>query len=251
MRNASNREKGVMDHENGLCEKGGQDLIWDHFQNEGSGYFVNSLARLKYLASYLRPGWRILNIGVGDGTLERLALSKGCDVFCLDPSARAVERLRSELKLGEKARVGYSQRLPFEDDEFDAVVMSEVLEHLSEEELQRTLKECLRVLCVGGLFIGTVPADERLFENHVVCPSCGHIFHRWGHAQEFSEQRLRGLLGRCFGNCVVKRKFFGNWQDLNWKGKLGFVLKVVSLRLGLKGGGETFVFWSRKRTWIS
>lgn len=235
-----------MDSQAQVCGSEKQDLIWDYFQNEGSDSFANSLARLTYLAEHLKRGWRILNIGVGNGVLERLAIAKGCDVWCLDPSSRAIERLRSELRLEHRAQVGYSQALPFKDSEFDAIVMSEVLEHLSDAVLQLTLKECLRTLRDGGLFIGTVPADEKLFESQVVCPECGKIFHRWGHVQEFSEERLKGLLEQHFGNCVVKRKYFGNWGGLNWKGRMFYILKSLNVALGVKGGGETLFFCAKK-----
>lgn len=229
-----------------MYSKSGQEKIWDYFQNEGVASFSNSIGRLRYLARFLKPKFRILNIGVGNGAFEHFALEKGCDVYCLDPNQRAIERVRSELKLGDKACVGYSQSLPFNALEFDVVVMSEVLEHLSDEALEKTIDECYRVLKQGGLFIGTVPADEKLSESYVACPNCGNLFHRWGHLQEFSERRLKRLLERQFVDCIVKRKFFSNFESLNWKGKFIYFLKKLAIRLGVKGSGETLFFMARK-----
>ena len=79
----------------------------------------------------------------------------------------------------EKAAVGYSDAIPFPNAHFDVVVMSEVLEHLPEDVLTSSLCEVDRVLRLHGRFIGTVPADEELAANQVVCPRCGEVFHRW------------------------------------------------------------------------
>ena len=155
-----------------------QGKIWEHFQNEGIDSFSQSRGRLEFLVRRLAPGLRVLNIGVGNGTFEALSLRKGLDVWSLDPSERAIARLRQELALGEKAQVGFSQNIPFPDEHFDAVIMSEVLEHLDDLVLEATLSEIHRVLRRDGMFLGTVPARENLADSHVVCPHCAHQFHR-------------------------------------------------------------------------
>lgn len=223
-----------------------QDKIWDYFQNEGIDSFAQSHERQKFLVKHLESGMRVLNIGIGNGVLERLAHAKSVDIHCLDPSELAIENLRSSLCIGQKAQVGYSQTMPFKNQEFHVVIMSEVLEHLSDDVMEQTIKECHRVLCRGGTFIGTVPADEKLSENNVVCPDCGKIFHRWGHVQEFSENRLRGYLERQFSQCILSRRYFGSWSSMNWKGKIGFMLKRLTISIGIKGGGESFFFIARK-----
>jgi SAM-dependent methyltransferase len=223
-----------------------QEKIWNYFQNEGVDSFSQSLERMEFLLNSITQGMRVLNIGVGNGTLERLALAKNIDISCLDPSERAIDSIRSSLGIGEKAQVGFSQSLPFPNQQFDVVIMSEVLEHLSDEVFAQTLIECRRVLCDGGRFIGTVPADEILFENNVVCPDCGKLFHRWGHVQEFSKQRLKVRLQTQFDHCVITRQYFGSWQHLNWKGRVRYCLKTLAVSLGIKGGSESFFFIARK-----
>ena len=101
----------------------GQEKIWEHFQNEGLESFSQSRGRLEFLVRYLSSATRVLNIGVGNGVLESLAVIKGVDIWSLDPSERSIERLRQLLGVGEKAQVGYSQAMPFADSHFDAVVM--------------------------------------------------------------------------------------------------------------------------------
>jgi hypothetical protein len=125
--------------------------------------------------------------------------------------------------------------------------MTEVLEHLSDEVLNMTIKECFRVLRIGGIFLGTVPAEEDMFENQVVCPDCAKIFHRWGHVQSFSSDNLRMILSSMFKAVIIKRKYFGNWRALNWKGKVSWLLKQTALNMGIKGGGENFFFFGIKQ----
>lgn len=140
----------------------------------------------------------MLNIGVGEGYLEQRLRAKGCAVFSLAPSEAAIKRLQKEFGMAEAAKIGSSQNIPFADDKFDVVVMSEVLEHLENGILAQALAEVYRVLKTGRAFIGTIPARENVEEQMVVCPECGHHFHRWGHVQSFDMPGLRVLLGKSF-----------------------------------------------------
>lgn len=221
-----------------------QDKIWEAFQNDESLIAVGfpTRRRFKFLANRVLLGSRVLNIGVGNGYLESLLVEKGADVSCLDPSSTAIQRIRERLDLGEKAQVGYSQSLPFSDASFDYVIMSEVLEHLDNMVLEETLTEVRRVLRTGGQFVGTVPADENLQASIVVCPCCGERFHRWGHVQSFSQERLSRLLNLHFENVRVRRMYFIDCQRLNWKGKLSGALMAVQAVMGVKGSNQNFYF---------
>jgi SAM-dependent methyltransferase len=207
-----------------------QDRIWEYYQNDARENFRGSHGRLVYLIRELSPKSKVLNIGVGDGSFEKLALAAGHDVYSLDPSATSIEALRSAHQLGAKAQVGYSQKIPFPDASFQIVVMSEVLEHLEEQVLTQTIAEVSRVLVSGGCFIGTVPDSEDLSQNMIVCLHCGEAFHRWGHQQSFTQERLHSVLGRNFERIeIVRLKFLPKCFPTSTM-KLWFVLKPI-LRL--------------------
>ena len=155
--------------------------------------------------------------------------------------------VRERFGLGESAQVGFSQNIPFPDGQFDVVVMCEVLEHISDEVRAASFREITRVLKPGGRLIGTVPADENLLDNRVVCPHCGEVFHRWGHLQSFSEPRLRGLLAEQFRNVAISRHFFGEVRTVNWKGRLSWALKKALVAAGVRGNFESFFFSATRR----
>ncbi|HXG24881.1 MAG TPA: class I SAM-dependent methyltransferase [Chthonomonadales bacterium] len=218
--------------------------IWDYYQNDEAMRKIafTARARHQFLARQIPSGAQVLNIGVGDGGLERILVAKGVRVSALDPSEKTIAWLGQELHLGDRARVGVSQSIPFHDDEFDVVIMTEVLEHLSDEVTRQTIKEIRRVLKPGGRFLGTVPADENLTTNEVVCPHCGTKFHRWGHLQSFSTARLTSLLAGELSSVTVSRHFLCDFKKLNWKGRLYWIGKQLLLKAGIHGAGENLFF---------
>ncbi len=225
-----------------------QDAIWDHFQNEGVVNFDGARPRLEFISRMLRQGERALNIGVGSGALEELAIGKGVEIWSLDPSQRAIDRLRERLPVADRARVGYSQDPPFPADQFDVVVMTEVLEHLDETTRDATLEQVRRILRPGGRFIGTVPARERLDVSEVVCPNCTHRFHRWGHESSFDVRSMSDLLGRHFSPVTIEERFFNEWESVGWGRRFaGLVKKFLSWRgLGPYGVARNIYFCVRK-----
>ena len=219
-----------------------QKQIWDYFQGEGADSFAGSAGRLNWLARRVNAE-QVLNIGVGDGTFERAAQSRGAQIHCLDPSEGAINQLRDELGLGERAQVGYLQDMPFDDDSMDVIVISEVLEHLATTAmLEKALEEIKRVLRPGGRILGTVPAREDLASQMVVCPDCGKQFHRWGHAHSFTISSLQSLLDRHFSVTEVSERLFVTWSTLNWKGKLSACMRLILHYVDIHGKNENIFF---------
>ncbi len=226
-----------------------QDKIWEALQNDedlkNTGWSAGG--RIEYMALRPERGQRVLNIGLGKGFLEELLINKNVDVHGLDPSATTIERIKEKFHLGDKVKVGYSQDIPFEDNYFDCVIMTEVLEHLTDDILAETLQEVKRVLKDDGVFFGSVPADEDLKAGLVVCPCCSEKFHRWGHHQSFSALRLKSVLENTFNSVLVRRIFFAAYNELNWKGKVSAFLRSLQAALNRKGSNQSFYFEARNR----
>jgi SAM-dependent methyltransferase len=113
--------------------------------------------RLPVLLDYLelQDGSRVLDCGCGMG-FQLLAMSRlrRLELVGLDPDP---ERLAYAAAEGVPAELvqGDAQQLPFADASFDAVLMTEVLEHVPDD--RRALREVLRVLRPGGVLALSVP----------------------------------------------------------------------------------------------
>jgi SAM-dependent methyltransferase len=100
----------------------------------------------------------LLEVGCGWGELaERMATALGCAVVAIDQSPRMVELA---LQRGVDARVGDVQALDFADASFDAVVAAWMLYHVP--DLDRALRECVRVLRPGGVLVAVTNAAADL-----------------------------------------------------------------------------------------
>ena len=108
------------------------DMIWKHYQNINPESFDGAKARLDHIIKDISRRKnasipRVLNIGVGNGYLEKKMQKLGWKVFSLDPDEKTIKRL---VDIGIQAEQGYIEKMPFEASSVDFVVASEVLEHL-------------------------------------------------------------------------------------------------------------------------
>jgi SAM-dependent methyltransferase len=210
-----------------------QELIWKHFQNHATDSFEGAAPRLNYLIKRIgrlsrAPRPVVLNIGVGSGHLERRLLARGWQPHALDPDREALAKLAAD---GVVAHVGHVEAMPLESDTFDFVVASEVLEHLSDEERRAGLKEIARILKPGGWFLGTVPYEETLAANQVVCPECGLVFHRWGHQKSFTREEVAQELSQHFTYIRVTRTAFVEFSR-GLRGNVKSLLRLVLAKCG-------------------
>jgi SAM-dependent methyltransferase len=177
----------------------------------------------------LKPGQRVLDLGCGEGRHVIAASAvDGADAIGVDLSladlATARQRYREFLAMSGAAPAPDGQRaagegsatapardrgglfallagdalcLPFADGTFDAVICSEVLEHLP--DYRGALREILRVLRPGGRLAVSVPRPwcER------ICWRLSRAYHQapGGHLRIFKIDRLRGEIERGGVDC--------------------------------------------------
>lgn len=226
-----------------------QSKIWDYEFTERREDRKNAQSRydylLKIISKYKDQG-NLLEIGFGDGYLLKRAFNKGFKIFGIDISSENVE-LTKEIFEGEgitsKLSVQSAEKMNFEDNFFDVVIASEVIEHLNESQLKEALDEIYRVLKKEGIFIGTTPAYEKIESNLVVCPYCGKIFHRRGHFQSFNENKIKIILSENgFKVLKVKRVFILNKYDNIWAKGLTLIKKIIaSFDKRIEGGNMVFI----------
>lgn len=166
------------------------------------------------LSQNISKGSRCLDLGCGDGGTCGVFLKEHAAAYVgVDISEAAVNRARA---LGLDARlIEDAAKLPFPDGTFDAVICSEVLEHIFLPHA--VAREVLRVLRPGGIFIVTVPNVaywRRRLELSVgrwnPMGDALSVAQPWRdpHIRFFTRVRLRDmLLGTGFGSVQVG----GHW----------------------------------------
>ncbi len=102
-----------------------------------------------------REGMSVLDVGCGTGTHLALYQEAGCQVFGLDTSPAMMEVARQ--KLGDRAdlRLGDASQMPYEEGQFDLVIMMLALHEMPAsvraavlDEIRRTMKKDGRLLLI-------------------------------------------------------------------------------------------------------
>ncbi len=153
----------------------------------------------------------VLDAGCGDGRVT-MALARGHDVVGVDVSCNALNR---EARRSRVASV--LTALPFRDESFDLVLVSEVIEHIPADVLPQVLQELRRTAKKYVLI--TVPYRETLEDASVRC-QCGFVFHKWGHLKRYDERALVSLY-QDMTACAVRLLGPSKPADPGWLKRIG------------------------------
>lgn len=94
----------------------------------------------------IRKGSRVLDVGCSMGITARMLAKMGCTVVGIDNNAKMIERAK-ETESPAEFMVADAQKLPFDDDSFDAVICESVIVFV--DDRKKALAECLRVTKPG------------------------------------------------------------------------------------------------------
>lgn len=159
----------------------GERNVWK--DNRGKIDYVLGKTR-----NYVKRSSSACDVGIGDGYLLTQLNAAGLKTTGIEISGYLVRYFRDDFrKKGLDIRLiqGDITNINLEAVQFDMVTCFDILEHIPGDNLRlafETLKNCL---VNGGLLIGTLPLGENLEDNMVMCPKCGHRFHRVGHFHSF------------------------------------------------------------------
>jgi SAM-dependent methyltransferase len=124
-----------------------------------------SLAYRRDVRPRLAPGARVLDIGCGQGELVALLVADGFDAWGIDISPEQVSLARAA-GVDRVAHGDFHGYLHSTPDDWDAVVATDVLEHLTRDEVVAAFDDVRRALRPGGVFVARVP--------NAVSPMGGH-----------------------------------------------------------------------------
>jgi len=163
-----------------------------------STFFFHSKAHdcaLKH--SGIRNGMRVLEVATGSGEMFRRLVKANPDgqTFGLDLSPNmAAHTLRVARKACPQAEAHTGavdvRSLPFRAASFDAVMCCYLLELLSQDDIQRTLREIRRVLRPGGKFSLVVIGQNVKMFNHLYTVGGSLVPAFWGRQVESSVPEL-------------------------------------------------------------
>lgn len=224
----------------------GDQKLWTYHQTDNVSNLLVGHSRQDFLrksiCSKLKKG-KILEIGFGDGYLLS-TLADRFECFGSDISEENVKNKAIELEKVKFSTIGTDGKLPFDNNFFDAFVASEVLEHMSDAELDICVGEVYRILKSNGYCFITVPGEENLAENECFCPNCERKFHKWGHKQCWTENKLKKIFSQ-FEIVQIKKRCFSN-PNLNIFGKIEVMVKKMALKFHNVSGFNYVVIAKKK-----
>lgn len=199
-----------------------------------------------FAASGLAKGARVLDVGCGDAALSGL-IAKRFDarltgVDTNDLSIKLAREQFAKYGLSGEFQVLNGYEYPFGDGQFDAVVSSDVIEHVNEPA--RLLREMWRVLAPGGVAVLTTPiryTEKPLDPMHVQewMPSqfagfCSGVFGvevelRQSHPLAWTELYASAApaLGRAARLAINLSAYFGRNVFLSSRGHRAFSTQTV------------------------
>jgi len=154
----------------------------------------------------LKPGARVLDLGCGEGRhAHGLYMHGGLEIIGVDLDEASLAKAEDGLSLLPKPadpdatkvtfETGDATALRFADDHFDAIICSEVLEHLPDYDA--ALLEMRRILKPDGRLCVSVPHawPERICWQ-LAPPPNGYAFEPGGHIRIFDEVDLKVSIER-------------------------------------------------------
>lgn len=209
--------------------------FWDYESQFIDNYFSYQVGKnvIGDLFKYFEDAKTALDYGSGPGFLIPYILEKGIEVTALDFSEDSLKKVND--KYGDeslfKGALGLEE-IKKTGNKFDLIIAVEVIEHLDDDYLEKTMRNISELLSENGIAIMTTPNDEELSKSMVYCPQCDHVFHRWQHERSWSQESLLKYIKE--KNMEVVDIFATNFshppraEELGMIGKIRKIFKIGS-----------------------
>jgi len=123
-----------------------KNILGNWFHNSRNEIVCNLVKK------YYEPGYIIVDLGCGNALWNKDLLP----VIGVDVNEKFLDFTRLKNRISEKI-VGTIDNTGLADDSADIIIITEVIEHLS--DLEKNFAEIYRILKLGGIVISSVPYD--------------------------------------------------------------------------------------------
>lgn len=165
----------------------------DAYQNKFMN-FESYKAKLMEFRDSLPPAAKVLDVGCGPGNAAKLLAEsdKDFEILGIDLSTEMINRARANV-VSPRVNffVGDIREMDLKGKEFDAVVASFCLPHLTNEEAEKLIGDIGVILTTGGLlYLSCMEGSKSGFETTSFSPN-DHIFFNY-----YTEDYIRKTLSR-------------------------------------------------------
>jgi ubiquinone/menaquinone biosynthesis C-methylase UbiE len=171
-------------------------------------FYIETTARQTIARLRIGNRDRVLDVGCGTGSLlqQLAAACPHAELYGIDPAPGMLAAARGKLSPTIMLREGWAEEIPFENEEFDAVVSCNVLHHLHEPTA--ALREMTRVLRTGGQLVITDWCHD-----YLTCRFYGWWlrFFKIEHTKIFGSQEFSSLLSNTGLADVQVDRYKINW----------------------------------------
>jgi ubiquinone biosynthesis O-methyltransferase len=179
------------------------------------GRYRNVIFLLRKKLGFLKAK-KILDVGCGDGVLSYMLAKEHATVSGVDTSDIAIAYAKEKTK---NMQIDFRQvsayELPFDEGEFDAVVSSDVIEHL--QDVNQYIKEIKRVTKKGGAIVLSTPirfTEKPLDKMHVI---------------EWFEEEYMNIIIKYFEKTDFYRSHPVFWMEAMQRSKYGrLIVNIIS-----------------------
>jgi len=164
--------------------------LYESYASEHAGYGNGKATALVYrrdIRPALPPPGKgpVIDLGCGQGELVRLLLADGFNAEGIDLSPEQV-RLAHAGGVTRVRQGNYHHVLRTQPGRYAAVTATDLLEHLTKQEVLDTFDDVAAALAAGGVFVARVP--------NAVSPLGGHTSHGdFTHESSFTTRSIRQL----------------------------------------------------------
>lgn len=171
--------------------------FWDYMSDASGDYFTHLYGAeiVRQLGPHLKDRGPIFDYGCGPGFLINEILQANMWAAGMDLSPETVCKV-NEVYGGRPGfiRAFTKETLLKTDMRFGTIILTEVIEHLYDADLNALLQELRDRLTPWGHVIFTTPNEEDLEKSYILCPHTGEVFHRMQHVRNWSKESLSDYL---------------------------------------------------------